>query len=148
MSRRGEVFFDGATLSRQEGTGRRLVADRACLEGEPVAGALAHVCALADEDATVPFDDPSVQGARQDALAWWIPLLGSSLVCLTTLAVDESRCAGAITVVTDDRHLADDPFARLFGGTVVTTDLFCAAAPPPGPVLERYAGAPWPGGHF
>jgi len=124
------------------------VVDRLCLEGEPARGALAHVCALPDEDATVPFDDPVVQGVRQDAMAWWIPLLGSSLVCLTTLAVDESRCAGAITVVTDDRHLGDDPFLRLFGGTVVKTDLFSYVAPPPGPVLERYRGAPWPGGSF
>lgn len=124
------------------------MADRRCLEGQPVRGALAHVCALADEDATVPFDDPVVQGARQDALEWWIPLLGSSLVCLTTLAIDESRCAGAITVVRDDRHLAQDPFLRLFGGRVVRTGLFSPVAPPPGPVLERYGGAPWPGGSF
>lgn len=106
------------------------------------------MCALADEHATVPFDDPVVQGARRDAMAWWIPLLGSSLVCLTTLAVDESRCAGAITVVSNERHLHEDPFLRLFPGTVVTTDLFSRVAPPPGPVLERYRGAPWPGGSF
>lgn len=116
MSRRGELFFDGVALSREEGAGRRGVADRACLEGEPVHGAVAHICALPDEDATVPFDDPSVQGARQDALAWWIPLLRPTLVCLTTLGVDESRCAGAMTVVTDDRHLAEDPSCGCSGG--------------------------------
>lgn len=148
MSKRGELFFDGARLLREPGQGRRLVADRACLEGDPVPGVFAHVCALPDEEATVPFDDPVVQGVRQAALAWWIPMLGDSLVCLTTLAVDESRCAGAITVTREDRHLAEDPFLRLFPGTVVDTDLFSAVTPPPGPVLERYAGAPWPGGRF
>jgi hypothetical protein len=41
-----------------------------------------------------------------------------------------------------------DPFARIFPGTVARTDLFCPVAPAPGPVVERYAGAPWPGGRF
>lgn len=36
----------------------------------------------------VPFDFPEVQQARRDALAWWIDLLGDSLVCVTTLAAD------------------------------------------------------------
>jgi hypothetical protein len=30
----------------------------------------------------------------------------------------------------------------------VQTDLFCCVPPPPGPVIERYAGVAWPGGHF
>lgn len=144
----GELYFDGVSLSLEEGHGRRVKADRRCLQGPGVKGALAHVCALADEEARVPYDDPVVQGVRQDVLAWWIPMLGSSLVCLTTLALDESHCAGAITVVREDRHLREDPFLRLFPGTVVRTDLFSEVLPPPGPVLERYKGAPWPGGSF
>ena len=28
------------------------------------------------------------------------------------------------------------------------TGLFSAVDAPPGPVIERYAGAPWPGGRF
>ena len=111
-------------------------------------GAFAHVCALPDPDAALRFDEPEVQQARRDALAWWIPLLGDALVCVSTFAIDASRCAGAITVARDPRQFRSDPFARLFPGTVVATDLFCAVPPPVGPVVERYAGAPWPGGCF
>jgi hypothetical protein len=75
-----------------------------------------------------------------------IPLLGDSLVCLTTFAIDASQCAGTVTVTRDPRDFADDPFARLFPGTVVRTSLFSAVNPPTGPVVERYAGIPWPGG--
>ena len=89
-----------------------------------------------------------MQQARRDALAWWIPLLGDSLVCLSTFAVDASLCAGAITVARDPACFDADPFARLCSGTLVRTSLFSEVDPPPGPVVERYAGAPWPGGAF
>lgn len=113
-----------------------------------MAGAYAHVCALPDDEARVPFDQPEVQHVRRDALAWWVPLLGDALVCLTTLSLDPVHYGGAITVARDPGHFAADPFARLFPGSVVRTDLFCRVDPPPGPVMERYAGAPWPGGAF
>ncbi len=143
------VVFDGRTLSADpRGAGRRLRVDSRCLEGPPVAGAFAHVCALTDDRAALRYDEPEVQQARRDALAWWIPLLGGDLVCLTTFALDASRCAGAMTVARSPDRFASDPFARLFPGTVVTTDLFCEVPPPPGPTIERYAGAPWPGGRF
>jgi hypothetical protein len=145
----GRVVFDGRRLSADpRAPGRRLRVDARCLDGEPVRGAFAHVCARADDAARLRYDEPEVQQARRDALAWWIPLLGDSLVCVTTLALDASHCAGAVTVARDPGLFADDPFARLFPGTVVATDLFCAVPPPPGPVIERYAGAPWPGGGF
>jgi hypothetical protein len=91
---------------------------------------------------------PEVQQVRRDALAWWIPLLGDSLVCLTTLALDSVHYGGAITVATDPSRFGDDPFARIFRGTVVETELFAAVPPPPGPVEERYSGVAWPGGRF
>jgi len=145
----GRIVFDGANLSADpRAPGRRLRVDARCLTGPPVQGAYAHVCALADGDASLRFDEPEVQQARRDALAWWLPLLGESLVCVSTFAIDASLCAGAVTVARDPRWFAEDPFARLFAGTVVRTDLFCAVAPPAGPVIERYAGAPWPGGRF
>jgi hypothetical protein len=122
--------------------------DSRCLEGAPVSGAYAHVCALDEPAAALPYDQPEVQQVRRDALAWWIPLLGDALVCLTTLALDEARCGGAITVTSRPVGFDEDPFARLFPGTVVRTDLFCRVAPPAGPVLERYAGVAWPGGRF
>lgn len=143
-----ELFFDGAGLLAGPAPGRRLLVDARCLEGKPVADAHAHVCALLAPDATVPFDDPAVQQARRDALAWWVPLLGDALICLTTLALDPSRCAGAITVTRGPAPWEQDPFARLFAGSVVRTDVMCPVAPPAGPVIERYAGVAWPGGTF
>jgi hypothetical protein len=143
------VVFDGMSLSPDpRARGRRLRIDARCIRGEPVPGAFAHVCALPDKAAALRYDEPEVQQARRDALAWWIPMLGDELVCLTTFALDASRCAGAVTVARDPSLFAADPFLRLFPGTVVATDLFCAVAPPPGPPIERYAGAPWPGGRF
>ncbi len=143
------LFWDGERLTRERGTaGRRFRVDPRCFAGEPVPGAYAHVCALADPGAAVRYDEPEVQAARRDALAYWIPLLGEELVALTTLAVDASLCGGAITVARSPRFFADDPFARLFGGATVRTDLFASVPPPPGPVIERYSGAAWPGGTF
>jgi hypothetical protein len=143
------LLWDGRTLATALGAaGRRFRGDPRCFAGEPVRGAWAHVCALADEDAALPYDDPAVQGVRRDALEWWIPLVGDALVCLTTLAVDSVRYGGAVTVATDPSAFRDDPFARIFPGTVVRTDLFGAVPPPPGPVIERYSGAAWPGGSF
>jgi hypothetical protein len=110
--------------------------------------AWAHVCTLPEEDARLPYDQPEIQAVRRDALAWWIPLLGDALVCLTTLAVDSVNYGGAITVATDPAFFRDDPFARIFPGTVVCTELFSRVHPPAGPVVERYSGAAWPGGSF
>jgi hypothetical protein len=143
------IVFDGGSLSVDpRAPGRRLRIDARCLAGPSVPGAYAHVCAVVDAEAALRFDEPEVQQARRDALAWWIPLLGESLVCLSTFAIDASLYAGAVTVARDPRQFADDPFARLFPGTVVRTDLFSAVSAPFGPVIERYAGAPWPGGGF
>jgi hypothetical protein len=145
----GYVTFDGERLSVDpHGPGRRLRLDSRCLEGQPVKPAFAHVCALTDEDAALRFDEPEVQQARRDALAWWIPMLGDDLVCLSTFALDASRCAGAVTVAREPTRFEEDPFARLFPGTTVEADFFCSVAPPSGPVIERYSGTPWPGGSF
>jgi hypothetical protein len=143
------LVFDGERLSAEpRARGRRLRIDARCLDGDPVTGAYAHVCALAERDAALRFDEPEVQQARRDCLAWWIPLLGADLVCLSTFALDASRCAGAVTVARDPSRFENDPFARLFPGTLVRSDLFSVVPPPPGPAIERYAGAPWPGGRF
>jgi hypothetical protein len=96
----------------------------------------------------LPFDMPEVQQVRRDALAWWIPLLGDSLVCLTTLALDPVNYGGAVTVAREATFFHHDPFARIFPGTIVRTDLFSFVPPHPGPTIERYAGVAWPGGSF
>ena len=142
------LSFDGEALYAGEGPGRCFMVDARCFDGEPMAGAYAHVCALPDDEAKLAYDQPEVQGVRRDAMAWWIPLLGDALVCLTTLALDEAGYGGAITVTSRPVDFREDPFARLFAGTVVRTDLFAPVAPPAGPVLERYAGVAWPGGRF
>lgn len=135
-------------LTRELGaSGRHFRADPRCFMGEPVR-AWAHVCALPDEDARLPYDTPEVQGVRRDVLAWWIPLLGDELVCLTTLAVDTVNYGGAVTVATSRSLFRQDPFARIFPGSVVETELFCSVPPPGGPVVERYRGVAWPGGGF
>jgi len=100
------------------------------------------------DDAKLPFDFPEIQQVRRDALAWWIPLLGDALVCVTTLAVDSVNYGGAITVATDPARFEEDPFARIFPGTIVRTSLFSRVPPPVGPVAERYSGVAWPGGGF
>lgn len=142
------LYWDGRRLSPHEGAGRRFGVDARCLTGEPVPGAWAHVCASPDPDARIPFDAPDVQQARRDALAWWISLLGDTLVCLSTFSLDASHYGGAITVAHSPEHFGLDPFARLFAGTVLRTDDFSTVLPPPGPVMERYSGAPWPAGGF
>jgi hypothetical protein len=143
------VVWDGERLSSDpHSSGRRMRADERCLAGPPIIGAYASVCALPDRDAALRFDEPEVQQARRDALEWWIPLLGDDFVCITTLALDASRYAGAITVSRAPFEHGDDPFARLFPSTFISTDIFTDVAPPAGPVIERTAGAPWPGGRF
>ncbi len=51
-------------------------------------------------------------------------------------------------MATDPSLFDQDPFARIFPGTIVETELFCPVVPPAGPVVERYSGAAWPGGRF
>ena len=135
------LVWDGERLSTDRGApGRRFRADPRCLAWAPVAGAWAHVCGLPGEVARVPFEDPVVQQARRDALAWWIPLLGDALICITPLALDPANYGGAVTVARAPGAFDSDPFARIFPGTVVRTDLFAPVAPPPGPVIERLFG--------
>ena len=132
------LVWDGERLATALGApGRRFRADPRCFAGEPVRGAWAHVCALPDDEAMLPYDMPEVQQARRDALAWWIPMLGDGLVCLTTLAIDSVNYGGAITVAREPSCFDADPFARIFPGSVVQSDLFSIVTPPPGPPIER-----------
>jgi hypothetical protein len=139
------IFFDGGRLTRDRlSRGQRFRIDPRCLAGATVRGAYANVCA----GLGIRFDEPEIQQARRDVLAWWLPLLGDELVCFTTLALDASRCGGAITVATSPRFFGGDPFARIFPRTIVETDLFARVPRPTGPGIERYSGLAWPGGAF
>ncbi|MDQ3631258.1 MAG: hypothetical protein M3417_08360 [Actinomycetota bacterium] len=128
--------------------GRDFMVDPRVLDGEPVPGAHVHLCALADSDAALAYDQPEIQQVRRDAMAWWFDLLGERLVCCTTLALDEARYGGTLTVTREPVDWTLDPFARIFAGTLMRSDRFCPVAPPAGPVVERYGGVAWPGGHF
>ena len=90
------------------------------------------------------FDDPAVQQARRVVLAGPPPL------ACTTLVRDGSHFAGSLTAYDRPERLADDPFARLWPPLTgpVGPGLVARALPPTGPVLERYAGAPWPMDRF
>lgn len=100
---------------------------------------------LLDDDARPLSDDPMAVQARRAVLRDGRP------AAVSMLTGDPVHLAGAITVARTDRPeeilaLRDDPFARL--GPVRLLDIgagILGAAPlTVGPVIERYAGAPWP----
>jgi len=108
-------------------------------EGEPALASLV----VAPDGVTIPFDDAAVSEALRAALAAPWPDV------LSTLVVEESRFAGAITAVRDgDRvRLELDPFARIFPAELVEVGagLFGHTPAPTGPVIQRYGGGePWP----
>lgn len=102
---------------------------------------------LAPDGVTIAFDDPAVSGALRAALA--APWPG----VLSTLVVENSRFAGALTAARDgDRaRLRSDPFARIFPAEIVEVGagLLGTTPPPTGPVIQRYGGGePWPWDRF
>ena len=91
----------------------------------------------------LPFDDVAVQHARRAVLA------GPPPDAVSTLLSDASHFEGAITVARGAgvARLADDPFARIFPGRILSVGagLFGRVPPPCGPTIERYGSAqPWP----
>jgi hypothetical protein len=102
---------------------------------------------LPERDRLPLFDDVAVQQARRAVLA------GPAPDALSTLLIDNSHFAGAVTVrrgVGAPALLRDDPFARL-GGRVarVGAGLFGRLAAPTGPGIERHgSGQPWPWDRF
>jgi hypothetical protein len=99
---------------------------------------------LLPEHARPIADDPAAVGARRDALR-------DGRVAVSILVGDPVHLAGAISVARADRPeevaaLRDDPFARLGRPRELHVErgLFGPLPVTPGPVLERYAGLPWP----
>lgn len=100
---------------------------------------------LIDRDRAPLFDDPSVSGALRAVLA------GSPPDAVSTLVVDSSHFAGAVTVRRrDPEALSWDPFARIARAAVLRAGpgLFGRMRPVPGPVIQRYGGQPWPAAGF
>jgi len=125
---------------------------------KPVASALRMDARLVDPAApagwvslvTIPralaplFDDPAVNEAMRAVLR------GPAPVAVSTLVRDATTFAGAVTVRRDRYRLADDPFTRLHPARLLHAGpgLFATVAPPAGPVIQRYAGKPWPASGF
>lgn len=110
-------------------------------DGEPASISLV----LLPRDRSPLFDDPAVSGALRAVLRSPPP------EGVSTLVRDASHFAGAVTVRRRTRaQLRDDPFARLGPATIleVSGGLFGRVAPVPGPVIQRYAGQPWPAAGF
>jgi hypothetical protein len=91
------------------------------------------------------FDDPAISGALRDVLA------GPPPDVVSTFVRDDTHFAGAVTVRRAwPAALRDDPFRRFAAGEVlqVGSGLFGARPAVPGPVIQRYAGLPWPAAGF
>ena len=89
-------------------------------------------------------DDPAALAARR-------AVLRDGRVAVSLLVGDPVHLAGAVTIARADRPeelhaLRDDPFGRFGQPRIldVGPGLFDTAPATPGPVIERYAGAPWP----
>ncbi len=90
-------------------------------------------------------DDPAALQARRDVLR------DGRLSAVSLLTADPVHLSGAITVARHDRPeeilaLCDDPFGRLGAARQLNIGpgLLGWVALTVGPVIERYAGAPWP----
>jgi hypothetical protein len=97
------------------------------------------------ERGLLAFDDLAVQQARRAVLRSAFPP-----DAVSTLLVDDSHFAGAITVRREP-STDDDPFARIELGRVlrVGAGVVGAFPLPVGPVIERHGSAqPWPWERF
>ncbi len=109
------------------------------------AGAPARVSLLLLPEQGAPlFDDPAVSQAIRDVLA------GPAPDAMTTLVRDGVHLAGALTARRDGHDLAGDPFARFGRARLldVRGGLLGRVPVPCGPVMQRYAGQPWPADGF
>lgn len=100
---------------------------------------------LLSENARPIADDPIALEARRAVLRDGRP------AAVSMLTADPVHVAGAITVARMDRPaeilaLKDDPFARLGPARLLDIEfgLLGRVLSRLGPVVERYAGAPWP----
>lgn len=90
------------------------------------------------------YDDPAVSQVIRDVLAWPPPDV------VTTLVRDGVHLAGSLTARRDGYDLAGEPFARLGRARLLEVEggLLGRVPMPCGPVMQRYAGQPWPAEGF
>ena len=142
-----------ATMSKEGGdlgwlaawsSGRKPVADAVRADARIIdasGGAASISLVLLDRDKSPLFDDPAVSGALRAVLSGLPP------DAVSTFVRDSSHFSGAVTVRREGRALLRvDPFRRLGPAEMldVGPGLFGVVAPVPGPVIQRYSGAPWP----
>ena len=116
-----------------------LRADPGAFDPDGPATAASYVLAGRD----VLFDDPVVQGARQRVLAAARPW-----TAVTTLVSDAVHFRGSLLAAPagfDDPFTAIAPALRLAVGPGL---IGAGPAVLPAPVIERYAGQPWPQSGF
>ena len=120
-------------------TAEAVRADARIIDPQGAAASISLV--LLARDRSPLFDDPAVSGALRAVLA------GTPPAAVSTFVRDSSHFAGAVTVRREALDLLrDDPFRRLGRGETLGLGpgLFGLVAPVPGPVIQRYSGAPWP----
>ena len=102
--------------------------------------------ALAAPGLRLPYDDVAVTQAMRAVLG------RPPALAMSTLSLDASAIGGAFTAALDPESpaLLGDPFRRLFPARLLRVgEGFVGSMPaPPGPVVQRYAGAPWPWDRF
>lgn len=95
----------------------------------------------ADAEVSYASDEGAVGGAVRRCMSQPWPAAISSLL------VDWSRVAGAISLASHRASVADDPFARVFPQRLLRVEAGALGAiePPTGPAVTRYgSGNPWP----
>lgn len=105
-------------------------------QGEPATISLL----ILPPDRSPLFDDTAVSHALRAVLA------GPAPDAVTTFVRDSAHFAGALTVWRDPGRRCDDPFAAIGPAEIleVGAGLVGTVPPVPGPVIQRYGGAPWP----
>jgi hypothetical protein len=140
ISRDGhEVGWLAAWQSGRKPVADAVRADARIVDPSGAAGALSLV--LLPRDRSPLFDDPAVSGALRAVLSGLPP------DAVSTFVRDSSHFSGAVTVRRASRALLrDDPFRRVGPAEMldIGPGLFGVVAPVPGPVIQRYSGAPWP----
>ena len=117
-----------------------LRADPAAFDADGRAAVASYV--LVPSERAVIFDDPAVQRARQQVLAAARPW-----TAVTTLVANDVHFRGSLLGVAGDDASWSDPFAAIAPARWLDLGPGLLASGPlrlPAPVIERYAGKPWP----
>ena len=123
---------------------------RHALRADPAAfdpagpAAIGSYVLLAGRD--IPFDDPAVQRARQLLLATPAPWTAA-----TTLVGDSVHFRGSLLAADPEAWPASDPFTLVAPARRIRIGPGLMSGGPlrlPAPVIERYAGQPWPQSGF